>query len=162
MLTSILLGIVLGGADAASATTEAPVTIVAQGKVLEVPNAVLEGEDLLVPVELAPKITGFESKARGMCSKDVCLPYPREGGWRRTMADKPFLNVSKFAAKTGQPIAVSEDKAVWSFGTVPLDAKSTLGKGLAPDFELPDREGNKVRLSDFRGKKVLLLTWASW
>ncbi len=33
---------------------------------------------------------------------------------------------------------------------------------LAPDFALPDREGRTVRLSDFRGKRVLLLTWASW
>ena len=34
--------------------------------------------------------------------------------------------------------------------------------GLAPDFELPARDGRPVRLSDFRAKKVLLLTWASW
>ena len=27
---------------------------------------------------------------------------------------------------------------------------------------LEDREGKTVRLQDFRGKKVLLLTWASW
>jgi peroxiredoxin len=27
---------------------------------------------------------------------------------------------------------------------------------------LMGRDGELVRLSDFRGKKVLLLTWASW
>ena len=27
---------------------------------------------------------------------------------------------------------------------------------LAPDFELPDIDGNTVRLSDFRGKPVVL------
>ena len=26
----------------------------------------------------------------------------------------------------------------------------------APDFSLPDKDGNTVRLSDFRGKKVVL------
>ena len=33
---------------------------------------------------------------------------------------------------------------------------------MAPDFALPDREGKLVRLSDFKGKKVLIVTWASW
>ena len=32
----------------------------------------------------------------------------------------------------------------------------------APDFELKDQHGKRVRLSQFRGKKVLLVTWASW
>lgn len=33
---------------------------------------------------------------------------------------------------------------------------------LAPDFVLKDYEGNDVKLSDFRGKAVLVNTWASW
>ena len=33
---------------------------------------------------------------------------------------------------------------------------------LAPDFALEDLQGNTVRLSDFRGKKVLVNFWASW
>jgi hypothetical protein len=31
-----------------------------------------------------------------------------------------------------------------------------------PDFLLPDIEGGFGRLSDFRGKKVLVLSFASW
>ena len=33
---------------------------------------------------------------------------------------------------------------------------------MAPDFTVYDREGNTVRLSDFRGKPVVLNFWASW
>jgi peroxiredoxin len=33
---------------------------------------------------------------------------------------------------------------------------------MAPDFTLPDLSGTPRRLSDLRGKKVLLVTWASW
>jgi peroxiredoxin len=32
----------------------------------------------------------------------------------------------------------------------------------APEFELPDLEGNLVRLSDYRGKVVVLNFWATW
>lgn len=32
----------------------------------------------------------------------------------------------------------------------------------APDFALPDLDGNEVRLSDFRGKVVLVNFWATW
>ena len=34
--------------------------------------------------------------------------------------------------------------------------------GTAPDFELSDHHGNKVRLHDLRGKVVLLNFWATW
>lgn len=33
---------------------------------------------------------------------------------------------------------------------------------LAPDFTLTDLEGNRITLSDFRGKVVLINFWASW
>lgn len=32
----------------------------------------------------------------------------------------------------------------------------------APDFEMMDLDGNLVKLSDFKGKKVYLKFWASW
>ena len=32
----------------------------------------------------------------------------------------------------------------------------------APDFELTSLQGETVRLSDYRGKKVVLFMWASW
>lgn len=32
----------------------------------------------------------------------------------------------------------------------------------APDFALPDVDGNVVRLSDFRGKTVVMNFWATW
>ena len=42
-------------------------------------------------------------------------------------------------------------------------AVDLIAKGQSvPDFSLKDISGNTVKLSDFRGKTVLLLFWASW
>jgi peroxiredoxin len=40
--------------------------------------------------------------------------------------------------------------------SVPFDIKP------APDFELPDVNGKKVKLSDFKGKVIILNFWATW
>ena len=43
------------------------------------------------------------------------------------------------------------------------DEEAGLERGdLAPDFKLETIEGEEVRLSDFRGQKVLLNFWATW
>jgi peroxiredoxin len=40
--------------------------------------------------------------------------------------------------------------------------KSVVAGDIAPDFQLEDTTGNKVSLSDFRGKIVLVNFWATW
>ena len=43
------------------------------------------------------------------------------------------------------------------------DAKQGLSKGdRAPEFQLTTRDGKSVKLSDFKGKKVILNFWATW
>lgn len=37
-----------------------------------------------------------------------------------------------------------------------------VNKNLAPDFTVTDTDGNNVKLSDFKGKPVVLNFWATW
>jgi thiol-disulfide isomerase/thioredoxin len=54
-------------------------------------------------------------------------------------------------------------KAKYDDVTVPEPAKwSTMPLGPASDFSLPDLDGNKVHLSDLKGKPVLLVFWTTW
>jgi len=58
---------------------------------------------------------------------------------------------------------VHDDKnGAWYFGEAALKRRDSLASLEAPDFELPDLDGKMHRLSDYRGKKVLLAAWASW
>jgi len=49
----------------------------------------------------------------------------------------------------------------WSQRFAASDATPRIGN-LAPDFRLSKLDGSSVRLSDFRGKRVLINSWASW
>ena len=62
----------------------------------------------------------------------------------------------------GRPIAVDQEESVASFGAETASHRSGLAKGIAPDFTLPDLSGKEHSLSSFKGKKVLLIAYASW
>ena len=103
-----------------------------------------------------PRINEFELKPQGACRGEVCIPVDK------TMTRGRFFNLTAFAHKIGQPLVFNREAHVWSFGEIPLLRGQFLESRASPDFAVPDRTGRSVHLSDFRGKKVLVLTWASW
>jgi hypothetical protein len=119
----------------------------------------LEGDErdgqLWIPRERLEAATGWHETARGLCRGASCIPVPPGARW----LDGEYFNASAFAAHRRQGQARDPQRDVWSFGPAP---ESRLAGGEAPDFTLPDFEGRLHSLSDQRGKKVLLLTWASW
>ncbi len=64
----------------------------------------------------------------------------------------PFLQVGR--ATSPSP---SESPSCHSFGVQRFQEKKQ-----APAFSLKDLDGNQVSLSDFKGKPVLIIFWATW
>ena len=125
-------------------------------------DATVDGDELWIRAEDLPSVNGFELKPEGVCSgEDICVPLPSdETRWVRESPAGTRFNLSGFATHMGQAAARDASRTVWSFGEMAL--AGGLESGKAPDFALQDVNGKTVRLSDFRGKKVLLWVWASW
>jgi len=113
-------------------------------------------DQLWVRKQDLPSINGFELKPQGACRTDMCIPVPKE------MTRGEYFNLTAFARKTGQSVVVDAPSRVWSFGEIPVVSGSFLNARMAPDFGVPDRKGRLVQLRDFRGRKLLIVTWASW
>lgn len=79
--------------------------------------------------------------------------------------DQTSLSPKKlWLGRTGQTIAFTLVLALLALLAMGL-VKSNNGpreKGLAPDFSLTGFDGRSVRLSDLRGKVVVINFWASW
>jgi hypothetical protein len=104
----------------------------------------------------AAKVTGWTLKPEGMCRAELCVPLPPAALKGRD------VDVAAFWTKLGGPVVAAEDGEVWALGA-PADERNAALEGLvAPDFTLPDVDGKPHTLSQLRGKKVFLATWASW
>ena len=125
-------------------------------------TATAEGEDLWVPATELPAATGWEIRPEGACRGDVCVPIPRgrEGEFLRDGSLR--FNLAAFARLLGQPVVHEDGHGVWSFGESADVRSKAMRSLLAPDFILPDLEGRPHALTDYRGKKVFLVFWASW
>ena len=104
----------------------------------------------------AEKVTGWALKPEGMCRAELCVPMPASA------VTGNEVDVEAFWKKLGGPVIASEVGDVWALGA-PAEERNAALEGLqAPDFTLPDIDGVPRALSQLRGKKVFLATWASW
>jgi hypothetical protein len=104
-----------------------------------------------VAFELA---TGWKIKPEGACKGDVCVPLDRSAG--------AGFDLVATAERLGMAIVADADAGLWSIGPASLGGRS-LTTAEAPELCLPDvRTGEDVALSSFRGKKVVLASWAPY
>ena len=104
----------------------------------------------------AATVTGWTLKPEGMCRAELCVPLPASA------VGTNEVDVAAFWKKLGGPAIASDQRDVWALGA-PADERNGALEGFeAPDFTLPDVNGVARSLSQLRGKKVFLATWASW
>ncbi len=138
-------------------------TVLYEQRVEVVDDAVVEGQDLWLPLATAERVSGFSFKPAGACRDEICVPLlDKQAPVVETRSGAPWVSLTRLARQLEQAVVYDGAAAVWSFGVVPAVAEQSLQSATAPDFELPDRQGKMVRLSSFRGRKVLILSWASW
>lgn len=120
--------------------------------------------DLWVTLADLTRATKFVLKPQGVCRDELCFPLPkgRQQAFLKKQGSVSWFNLSEFARLARQPVAFDAEHQVWFIGPRADEQNGFLSTLTAPDFTLPDVNGRKHSLSDFRGKKVLLLTWASW
>ena len=106
------------------------------------------------------RVSGFEFKPQGFCKGDVCVPIPEAR--KNDLVAGASYNLAALAGLLGQPVVTDETYHAWSFGEAAAERKRVLTSLDAPDFSLPDLDGKMHSLSQYRGKKVLLVSWASW
>ena len=104
----------------------------------------------------AARVTGWILKPEGMCRDEQCVPLPS------TAVGAGRVNVEAFWRRLGNPVLRADDRETWVLGIGAGDRNAALAGLMAPDFTLPDLSGTPRTLSDLRGKKVLLVTWATW
>ncbi len=145
--------------EATAIHPEGSITVLYQGKTVTL-SETAKGDGLLIRPADLPRVNGFELKPEGVCFKDLCIPMKdhllveRDG--------KQWFDLAAFADLLEQPYVADKASGVWSFAEIPAKREGMMVNAMAPDFEVIDRQGNVIRMADFKGKKALVVTWSSW
>lgn len=117
-------------------------------------DADIDGERLLIsPAELE-WATGWELKPEGLCKGPVCVVLHEP-----VATDEGRIDLAAIARALGRSMAVSVDGGVAALAGDPMGTGQTCP---IDELELPDLSGRIVRMSDYAGRKRLLIAWASW
>jgi hypothetical protein len=135
------------------------VTIIYDDRTVSVASATAEGNNLWLSPDDLRAATDWELKPQGICRGEVCMPIPAGHENDFIKAEGKQFNLARLARQLNQPVVHDEAHAVWFFGDENGSAQQPLH---AMDFMLPDIDGRMHSLSEYRGRKILLVSWASW
>ncbi len=136
------------------------VTILNEGGHRNLTAMTVEGDHLWLRDADVEAATGWAMKPEGFCKNEMCVPIPP--GRADSFVRAGAVNVAAFWRQIGNPVLHDASREVWILGEGAAARTRRLLSLEAPDFTLPDLDGRPHSLSDHRGKKVFLSTWASW
>ena len=134
-----------------------PFTIIDDGKLSEL-DAVVSHDAVALSFHGLEQALGWTHKPEGLCKGDQCVPVEDE----MDLISEHGIDLGSLAELLARPLALDLEQRVAYLGTSAAEQSATLAALEAPDFTLPDLEGKLHSLSDYRGKKVLLVAYASW
>ena len=115
------------------------------------------GRPLVEPDALSAAV-GWTLKPEGLCRDDQCVLVG--DGSAIKVGDK--LDLAAVANAVDQPTVVDPDAGIVVLGQPNGSRRAALQDRQAPDFTLSDLDGTSHRLSDYAGKKRLLVAFSSW
>lgn len=137
------------------------ITVMTDETTIEIANARTDGDGLWMSWGDAAVATGWTLKPEGFCKGEICVPVPPS----RTasfVGERGEVNVANLWRHLDMPLAHDEARETWVLGASAAERAEHLRSLAAPDFALPDLAGTSHTLAAHRGKKVLLVSWASW
>jgi hypothetical protein len=120
--------------------------------------ATLDGDAVRIAPDALREATGWQLKPEGLCKDDACVPV-RD---REALADARGVDLATFARALDRPLALDVAERAAVLGVSAAERSARMATLEAPDFEGSDLHGRRHRLSHHRGKKVLLIAYASW
>jgi hypothetical protein len=111
-----------------------------------------------INAEEIKEILGWEVKPEGLCKEDTCIPIDKD----KDLEDQGRYSLRQIANLTEHPALVSSETQTVAIGQPSTLRISALRDKVAPDFKLPDIDGVDRALSDWAGKKRLLVAFSSW
>lgn len=132
-------------------------TLLDDGRVVEL-AARFTSDGVRLQPDHVRRALGWELKPEGLCQGSVCVPV-RDAA---DLANADGIDLAALARVLGRPLALDLDERVAYLGASAAERGAQLATLQAPEFTLPDLSGRLHSLSDYRGKKVLLIAYASW
>jgi hypothetical protein len=117
-----------------------------------------DGDRLLIDPAALPDALGWELKPEGLCRGNLCVPVRDRD--RLLVGDR--LDIAAVADALGRAVVVDARAGIAAMALPTEARRQALREHRAPEFTLPDLDGRGHDLDEWRGKKKLLVAFASW